>query len=63
MLLSVLSHGGKPQLVQRSREIKAHANTQRCDNVLRRDAGTNIKAVKFILAAQSVSVLPWVAWN
>lgn len=43
--------------------MKAPANTQRRDNVLRRDAGTNIKAVKFILASQSVSVLPWVAWN
>lgn len=43
--------------------MKAHTNTQRRDNVLRRGAGTNIKALKFILAAQSVCVLPWEDWN
>lgn len=29
--------------------------------LLRREADTNIKAEEFILASQSVSVLPWVS--
>lgn len=49
--------------LEKYRRKEIHTNTQLCDNFPRREADTNMKAEKFILAPQCVSVLPWVSKN